>query len=139
MFSKILVAYDGSPHSQRAIVVAAELAHCTQAQLHVVYAYDPLPADLGEPNYQNLLDRVLSWANEIVAGGTALVQDKSIPVTRDVLEGPAAAAILRVAEAEKFDLIVMGSRGLGQFAGLLLGSVSDRVLHHAKVPVMVVR
>ena len=139
MFSKVLVPYDGSPHSQRALIVAAELAHCTQGQLHVVYAFDPLPPDLGEPNYQNLLDRVLAWANEIIAGGKALVKDQGIPISGDVLEGPAAAAILRVAEAEKYDLIVMGSRGLGQFAGLLLGSVSDRVLHHAKVPVMVVR
>ncbi len=139
MFTKILVPYDGSPHSQRALVVAAELAHCTEGQLHVIYAFDPLPADLGEPNYENLLNRVLSWANDIVTEGVASVKDKGVQVTHDVLEGPAAAAILRVAEAEKFDLIIMGSRGLGQFAGLLVGSVSDRVLHHAKVPVMVVR
>ena len=49
-----------------------------------------------------------------------------------MLEGPPA-------QAEKFDLIVMGSRGLGQLEGLLLGSVSDRVLHQAKIPVMIIR
>lgn len=139
MITKILVPYDGSPHSQRAILVAVELARCANAPIHVLYAYDRLPADLGEPNFQDLLNRVLTWAKEIVEGGVAAVRDQGIPVTGDVLEGPAAEAILRVAEAEKCDLIIMGSRGLGQFAGLLIGSVSDRVLHHAKIPVMVVR
>jgi nucleotide-binding universal stress UspA family protein len=139
MFTKILVPYDGSDHSQRALLVAAELAHCTNAALHVLYAYERLPSYLGEPNFENLLNRVLTWANDIVDNAVAVVENKGIRASSDVLEGPPADAILRVAQAEKFDLIVMGSRGLGQFEGLLLGSVSDRVLHHAHVPVMVVR
>lgn len=57
----------------------------------------------------------------------------------DVLEGPAAEAILRVAEVRKVDLIVMGTRGLGQLKGLLLGSQSQKVLAHAPCPVLLAR
>jgi nucleotide-binding universal stress UspA family protein len=139
MFTRILVPYDGSAHSQHALQVAADLAGCTQATVRIIYVYETLPTDLGAPNFDNLLNRVLAEANAIVQNALGLVQSKGIAVTGDVLEGAPAKAILRVAEAEKFDLIVMGSRGLGQFEGLLMGSVSDRVLHHAQIPVMVVR
>ncbi len=132
MFAKILVPCDGSPHSLRALETAAELAQRIGAAVHVVYAYDRLPAYLGEPNMRDLLNRVLTEARHIVEPAVARLQNKGVPVTSDVLEGPPA-------EAERFDLIVMGSRGLGRLEGLLLGSVSDRVLHHAKVPVMIIR
>ncbi len=139
MFAKILVPFDGSPHSRRALETAAELAQRIGSAVHVVYAYDRLPAYLGEPNMRDLLNRVLTEARHVVEPAVARLQNKGVPVTSDVLEGPPAEAILRVAEAERFDLIVMGSRGLGRLEGLLLGSVSDRVLHHAKVPVLIIR
>jgi nucleotide-binding universal stress UspA family protein len=139
MFTKILVPFDGSAHSQKALEVAAELARCTKGAVHVIYAYERLPSYLGEPNFDDMVTRVLGWANEIVKNAVAQAQEQGVAATSDILEGPPAEAILRVAEAEEFDVIVMGSRGLGQFEGLLMGSVSDRVLHHAHIPVMVVR
>ena len=69
----------------------------------------------------------------------AKVRETGLTADMNVLQGPAPDAILRVAETEGYDLIVMGSRGLGQFQGLLIGSVSDRVMHHAKIPVLIVR
>jgi nucleotide-binding universal stress UspA family protein len=139
MFTKILVPFDGSPHSQRALQTAAELAQLTRSAVHVIYAYEHLPVYLGEPNFPDLLNRVLNEARDILDGAVGQLKNAGIPVTGDVLEGPPAQAILAVTEAEKFDLIVMGSRGLGQLEGLLLGSVSDRVLHHARVPVLITR
>jgi nucleotide-binding universal stress UspA family protein len=139
MFAKILVPFDGSAHSQRALTVATDLAHLAASAVHVIYAYDRVPAFLGEPNFKNLLNQALSEACDVVKRAMAQVQDTGIRVTCDVLEGPPDQAILRVAQAEQFDLIVMGSRGMGSLEGLLLGSVSDRVLHHANVPVLVVR
>ncbi len=62
-----------------------------------------------------------------------------IDVEPEVLEGPGPKAILNVAETRDADLIVVGSRGLGAVRGLLLGSVSERVIRLAKCPVLVVR
>jgi len=56
-----------------------------------------------------------------------------------VLEGPPAEAILNVAETREIDLIVMGTRGLGRFTGMLLGSQSQKVVSHASCPVTLVR
>jgi nucleotide-binding universal stress UspA family protein len=68
-----------------------------------------------------------------------LLQSEGIEAESDVLEGPPADAILNASEAHDIDLIVLGSRGYGQFRGLLLGSVSDRVVHFANRPVLVAR
>jgi nucleotide-binding universal stress UspA family protein len=57
----------------------------------------------------------------------------------DLLEGPAAEAILSAAATRNSDLIVMGSRGMGSLKGMVFGSVSTRVAHYAPCPVMVVR
>ena len=62
-----------------------------------------------------------------------------ISAETDVLEGPPAEALLNAAEAHEADLIVVGSRGFGQFKGLLLGSTSDHVVHYATIPVLVAR
>jgi nucleotide-binding universal stress UspA family protein len=62
-----------------------------------------------------------------------------IRITRAFAMGEPAVAILEKAREYKADLIVMGSRGLGQIGGLILGSVSERVLHGAHVPVLIVR
>ena len=139
MFKKILVAYDGSPHSQRALQAALDLARGEGSAAHLLYAYDRIPTYLGEPNLQAVTDRIVASAREMVERAAERASAAGVPVTADVLEGPPAEAVLHVAEAEKFDLIVIGSRGLGQLQGLLMGSVSNRVLHHAKIPVLIIR
>ena len=66
------------------------------------------------------------------------LQEAGLDVVIEVLEGPPADAILRVADVRECDLLVMGCRGHGALASLLLGSVSHRVLAHAQAPVMIV-
>ena len=139
MFKSILVPYDGSPHSQRALEVAIELARYEESTVRLLYAYERIPPYLGEPNFQEVVNRIVIAGREMVESAADRVRSNDISVTADVLEGPAAEAILRAAEAEQFDLIVMGSRGLGQLQGLLLSSVSDRVLHYAKIPMLIAR
>jgi nucleotide-binding universal stress UspA family protein len=139
MFNKILVAYDGSPHSDRALDTALALAKYTQSELVLVHAHDKIPSYLGDPNFQQAVNRAVIAGRELLDTAAKRARAAGVQVMTNVLEGPPAEAILRVAEAEHCDLIVMGSRGLGQLKGLLLGSVSERVLQHAAIPVMIVR
>lgn len=139
MFQNILIAYDGSPHSERALKVAVEFAKCAGASLTLLNAYDKIPDYLGEPNFQEMLNRTVVAARDMMLKVLSDVREQGLTASMNVLEGPPAEAILRVVETEHHDLIVMGSRGLGLFQELLLGSVSERVLRHAKVPVLLVR
>lgn len=141
MFSRILVAVDGSAHSLKAARMAAELARTVQAsELRIVVAYDPLPSYLGEPNLQAAINARLDEAQKIMSQALEAVGELPERMVRtEILEGPAAEAILSVAETHKSDLIVMGSRGLGRFSGLLLGSHTQKVVQHASCPVLIVR
>ena len=139
MFKNILVAVDGSEHALKAARIAGDFARQMQAELRVVTAFDPVPTYLGEPNLQKAIDERFEQAGQILA--VALEQIGEIPgeLKTDVLEGPAAEAILGVVEARGNDLIIMGTRGLGRLTGLLLGSQSQKVVSHAPCPVLLVR
>jgi nucleotide-binding universal stress UspA family protein len=139
MFKNILLAVDGSEHAIRAAHIAAELARCHKAALRLVAAYDPVPPYLGEPNFQIILDAQLQEADKNIAKTLKILGEIPGEVNSEVLQGPPAEAILDVAKTRECDLIVMGSRGLGQFAGLLLGSQSQKVVQHANCPVLIVK
>jgi len=139
MFKKILVAVDGSKNGLKAAHTAAEIARSMESDLWVVTAYDRVPAYLGEPNLQKAITERLSQAKQVM--DRALQEIDTIPgkIITETLEGPAAEAILSVIEARQIDLVVMGTRGLGELAGLLLGSQSHKVVQHATCPVLLVR
>ena len=137
-FTNILVAYDGSEHSRKALDMAVTVAQCSNCKLKVLYVFDKVPLVLGDDETERFIERAMSRGREILAEATLHLHGSELEFSMDTVEGPAAEAILRVAELEGCDLIVMGSRGLGMVQGLLLGSVSYRVLHHATIPVLVV-
>jgi len=139
MFGTILLATDGSSHSMRALEYARDLALRDGSLVIVVHAFAAVPGYLGEPIKSEIAARHVTEGREIVAQAAAALEDAGVDVKREVLQGPPAEAILRVAEARDADLIVMGSRGQGALTSLLLGSVSHRVLAHSQVPVMVVK
>ena len=137
-FTNILVAYDGSEHSRTALDTAVKMAQCFHGQLTVLYAFDKVPLVLGDDETERFIERAMSKGREKLAEATLHLRDIGVEFNTVIVEGPAAEAILRVADVEGCDLIVMGSRGLGMVQGLLLGSVSYRVLHHATIPVLIV-
>ena len=140
MFKKILLAMDGSPHAEEALKYARDLALRDDAQVIVVHAVFPVPAFLGEPERQRLISYNVAEGEQVAGQAAEKLREAGVDdIIVEVLEGPPASAILRVAETRQCDLIVMGSRGHGELASLLLGSVSHRVLAHAHVPVLVVR
>ena len=140
MFEKILVAVDGSEHALRAVKKAADLARCMKSkELHVVVVYDPIPIYLGEPNMQIAINTRKGEAETILETAVKEVGDVPSVVHSGIIEGSPAEAIIEVANTSQSDLIVMGSRGLGRLAGLLLGSTSQKVVAHAPCPVLIVR
>ncbi len=139
MYKKILIAYDGSAHSQRALVCAQDLAQKYAAQLILVHAFHPIPKEWGAPFLEEAEEHATKAAETVVHEALSRLGETGLQVLVEVLEGPPAEAILRVAETRACDLIVMGSRGLGEVQAVLLGSVSERVLHHSPVPVLIVK
>jgi nucleotide-binding universal stress UspA family protein len=140
MFEKILLAVDGSEHARRATRLAADLARAHNAsEIRIVVAYDAVPGFLGEPNLSQAIATRSAEARTLVDATTAEIGAVPAKVQTEVLEGPAAEAILNVAKTRKSDVIVMGSRGLGRIEGALLGSNSQKVVSHAPCPVLVVR
>ncbi len=140
MFEKLLLAVDGSEHALRAARMAADLA-CTMnsTELRIVVAYESIPPYLGEPNMQYAIDARMKDAQSVLDNAVKEVGKIPGKVHTEVLEGSPADAIIDVATTRKSDVIVMGSRGLGRLAGLLLGSTSQKVVSHAPCPVLIVR
>jgi nucleotide-binding universal stress UspA family protein len=140
---KMLVAVDGSEHARRAIATVAQLAPqiiggVEVVLLHVgvpmVYYGELPPYDMGalEEAQRAQRERVLADAlAEARAGGLNLLSTQSAI-------GEPAAEILRVAAEQGVDQIVMGTHGRGALGTLFLGSVAQRVLHGAKLPVLLV-
>jgi nucleotide-binding universal stress UspA family protein len=139
MFKKILLATDGSPDAGQALAYARNLALREDGQIFLVHAFEPVPTYLGDPWRDRVTARHISAGREVADSALQELKEAGIDLVVEVLEGPPADAILKVADVRECDLIVMGSRGHGSLASLLLGSVSHRVLAHARIPVMIVR
>jgi nucleotide-binding universal stress UspA family protein len=141
MFKKILVPVDGSDHAVHALRVACDLANRYGASLHLFHAYPPIfsEAMMAITDMDALIASRRQAGEDILQSALELVQCQVPDVTTALCEAPDAEAILEEAEREQCDLIVMGTRGLGRLTGLLLGSVSQKVVQHARCPVLLVR
>jgi nucleotide-binding universal stress UspA family protein len=139
MFKTILVAYDGSAHSQRALDCAANIAERYGAQLILVHAFHPVPGELGLRMLEQVEATTIASGEQVIAEAQSRLASLGAKFDSELLEGPPAEAVLRVAETRKCDLIVIGSRGLSELRATLLGSVSEHVLHHSAMPVLVVK
>jgi nucleotide-binding universal stress UspA family protein len=139
MFKQIVVALDGSEHGWQALEYARHLAECEGGSLWLVHAF-PHTSDLrGYEAYDRLISERTEAGQVILNEARERLGDASLKVNEELLEGPPAEAIMKVAEARDADLIVMGTRGLGSLRGLLLGSVSSKVVQHASCAVMLAR
>jgi nucleotide-binding universal stress UspA family protein len=144
LFSKILVGLDGSEYSLKALDFATDLAKKYQSQLVLVHVvmrqiYAINPPEAGVLAGTAIVRELEEDGKAILAKGEETVKAKGIPVETRLKQGVPAEELLRAAVDEKADLIVLGSRGLSQVRAFFLGSVSDKVSHHAKCPALIVR
>jgi nucleotide-binding universal stress UspA family protein len=140
MFKSIVLGVDGSEHALKAAKAAGNIARAMNTEnIWVVVAFEPIPSYLGQPNRQNVISSRVKEAEEILHKAADAIGKVSGEIRQEMLEGSPAEEILNVAAVRKSDLIIMGSRGLGRLAGLVLGSQSQKVVSHAHCPVLIVR
>lgn len=138
MFKNILLAFDGSECSNKALVYAGSLAEQYGAALWLVHVFTHTSDMLGYEDFEKLYAKRKSAGQAVVDEALLKLDQIKLKVHAELLEGPEAESILKTAEKLQADLIVMGTRGLGAVKGLLIGSVSRKVIHLASCPVMVV-
>jgi len=129
--SSLLVCIDGSEYSVKAFEYAFKLAEKMGSSLTLLNVQEPRIYDYAPQTAKDLGERILSDALKVM-------QKEKVKVDKKVEFGIPSDKIVRVAEKENHDLIVLGSRGLGTVKRFLLGSVSDDVSHKAKCSVLIV-
>lgn len=139
MFKLIIAALDGSEHSLKALDYACELTEKHGSKLILLHAYQSTSDLRGAEGFDQLFAKRRQAGERIIKDARRKLENFSFEVEEDLLEGPASEAIVSAAEARNADLVVMGTRGMGSFKGLLFGSVSTKVTHYASCPVLVVR
>ncbi len=128
MFSRILLATDGSTHAHVALRYARDLALRHDAEVVVIHAFEPVSTYLGEPWLHRVMACHVAAGRDIADLAARELLEAGVDVEVEVLEGPPADAILRVADVRQCDLILMGSRGRGTLASLASGQcVATRV------------
>src|SRR3954454_12054106 len=145
MFGSIVVGTDGSETAGEAVHQATELAQAVGAKIHLVSAFEPVgnqrlreerqqvPEDMSwMVNQREDVDATLKEAAE-------QIQEAGIEVETNARHGDPADAILDVAEENNADLIVVGNKGMSGAKRFLLGSVPNKVSHHAPCSVMIIR
>jgi nucleotide-binding universal stress UspA family protein len=138
MFRNIVLAFDGSDYSNKALRTAKSMAERFEATLWLVHVFRNPSDFLGYTDYEKLYARRKSAAQAVLDDALKKLGTTTFIVNGELHEGPEAESILKFAESCEADLIVMGTRGFGAVKGLLVGSVSRKVIHYASCTVMVV-
>jgi nucleotide-binding universal stress UspA family protein len=144
MYTRILVAVDGSETSRRAFNAALDLAVSNGAVLEAFYAVENTPMYFEAPGYDPsiLRNRLVEQGKELSAELAQAMREKGIE--GDLVTGEASSLddvsvlVLNAADAFKADLLVMGTHGRRGFQRLILGSVAERVVRQATLPVLLV-
>ena len=145
---KILLAVDGSACSDAAVEALARRPWPPESEVKVITAAEiPMPVGMEpwviSPDYFEEMDKSVRKAAQVVLDSALAklktIEDKTLKISSEIIQGPPRQVIVDEAQDWGADLIVMGSRGLGAWDRLLLGSVSNAVVHHAKCSVEIVR
>jgi nucleotide-binding universal stress UspA family protein len=141
MFKKILVPVDGSEDSKKALKCALDVASKYGSRLTALYVVAKrVYAHIHELGVLAMLSNELEIeGKEVLKEAEELAKLLGLSIETKLVHGFPAEEILRIAEKENYDLIVIGSKGLSGVKAFLLGSVSDKVTHHAKCSVLIVK
>lgn len=145
MFKSIVVGTDGSDTANKAVEQASDLASRLGSTVHLVSAYEPVPQGRLRDERQQVPDD-MQWminpredVNNVLEESAKALQEAGVEVETHAREGDPADAILDVAEEQEAALIVVGNKGMTGAKRFLLGSVPNKVSHHAPCSVMIIR
>jgi len=150
MLDKVLLPTDGSETAEEAIASTAKLCGGTSCKVTLLSGVEEpvysafwsdglIAPEVLMPPPEELREELDKRAEEMLAESAKPLRDAGLEVTPMIRFGNPATEVLQEAEDGGYDMIVMGSHGRGALGGFLLGSVSNRVTHHASCPVLIVR
>jgi nucleotide-binding universal stress UspA family protein len=153
MFQKILVPLDGSEHSLKALEEAAQIAKISSGKITLINVYSVQPIMMPEPSasgytgtpifsgaeVSRMIEAAQKSGNKILQDGEQRISATGVQVEKKLVEGHTVQEIVRAANDGNFDLIVIGGRGVSHIREMLLGSVTDGVIHHAHCAVLVMK
>ena len=141
LYDRILVPTDGSPEGERAVAHALDLAAVHGAEVHALYvintaSYAGMPM---ETSWEGVDDLLRADAEAAVDDVRELAAERGVDVATAIVDGSPSREIIRYAEDNDCDVVVMGTHGRGGIDRLLLGSVAEKVVRGSAVPVLTVR
>jgi len=145
MFGSIVVGTDGSETASEAVRQATDLAKSVGAQIHLVSAFEPVGNQRLREERVQAPDDMQWMVNEredveaTLKDATEKIEEAGVKVETYARQGDPADAILDVAEEQNADLIIVGNKGMTGAKRFLLGSVPNKVSHHAPCSVMIIR
>jgi nucleotide-binding universal stress UspA family protein len=137
----VVVGTDGSPRAEKAVDEAIDLAKNQSARLYVVAAFGPHERHWEWLQSSARVDRINlgEVAEHVLARAARRATEQGVEVEYSAMEGDPAEVIIETADREKADLIVLGNKGVTGAKRFSVGSVPNKVLHHAPCGVMIVR
>jgi nucleotide-binding universal stress UspA family protein len=141
VFTNVLVPVDGSDNSYRALDAALLLKEKLGSSITVVNVIEQVPITHieSEKLLSELLEAYKKENQEILSKCSNIATEKGLSIKTLLLQGNPASVILDYSKKEKFDLVIVGSRGMGKFKQLILGSVSSKIVHHSPCAVLLIR
>ena len=141
MFNRILVAVDGSKMSQKALKSALQFAKERYSKIGVIHVEKniPIPETMTNESIDLLYSELSKEGSEVLNYAASLAEEEGIDIQLEFVIGDPAIQIVKKAEEGNYQLIIIGSRGLGNLKGLMLGSVSQKVSQLSQCPVMIIK
>ncbi|GIW21507.1 MAG: universal stress protein [Candidatus Sericytochromatia bacterium] len=146
MFKKILLPIDGSENSKKATNYVLELSKKFNSKVYVLNSYEMPAIAMAPPagavsHYRlnaEIEQNLKEYSQKILNECAKIFKDNNIDVETIMLKGEPGPKIVETAEQYNCDLVVIGNRGLGSVKSILLGSVSNYVVHHIKFPILLI-